>query len=172
MFAAQDRDGGRHWRAVSADGTVLRDDLNLLTLADPGDAPRDELPDSVYLDRLWQKAVEDICAEYNAALDPAAREHRLPASQRWAVDLLRDPLLPDRPELAEADAALLAPRDAAVLRSLAGIRRREELTPLQAAEAVVAVVREFGLRPVQVHEEVRRPLGPDDVGVVVYQAVL
>jgi superfamily II DNA or RNA helicase len=174
VFAARDRSGGRHWRAVAADGAVLRDDLELLKLADPADEPREELPDSVDLDALWQIAVEDICAEHNAALDPAARERRLPASQRWALDLLRDPSLPDRPEFSEADGALLVPRDAAVLRSLADIRRRlqaEELTPLQAAEGIATVVQEFGLRPAKVAEAVGRPLTPGDIGVVVYQVV-
>lgn len=163
-------------RESAAEPRSLRGvDLELLKLADPGDEPREELPESVDLDALWQIAVEDICAEHNAALDPAARERRLPASQRWALDLLRDPSLPDRPEFSEADGALLVPRDAAVLRSLADIRRRlqgEELTPLQAAEGIATVVQEFGLRPAKVAEAVGRPLTPGDIGVVVYQVVL
>src|SRR5439155_21749309 len=44
VFAARDREDKRHWRAVYADGTLLSDDLNMLRLADPGEAPRADMP--------------------------------------------------------------------------------------------------------------------------------
>jgi hypothetical protein len=174
VFAARDRRGGRHWRAIGADGQLQRDDLEMLRVSDPAAAPRADVPD-LDLDGLWSAAVRDICDEHNAALDPAAREQRLPASQRWALGLLRDPSLPERPELGQADAALLAPRDAVVLRALSAARRQldgGEITPLQAVDAVLTVIAEFGLRPVSREHEIAQPLTPDDVGVVVYQVVV
>ena len=174
VFAARDRQDNRHWRAVYADGTLLSDALDMLQLADPGDEDRADTPDNLDLDALWKIAVEDICAEHNALLDPAATEQRLPASQRWALDLLRDPSLPERAEFAEADAALLVARDQAVQRALSAIRRAHEeknLTRLQAAEGIVGTVEEYGLQPTQPPAPPSKPLAPDDIGTVVYQVV-
>jgi hypothetical protein len=174
VFAARDREDTRHWRAVAADGSILDDRLDLLRLADPGDAPRAETPEDLDLDRLWQVAVDDICAKHNAQLDPAAAEQRLPASQRWALDLLRDPSLPPRDELERADAALSVARDPIVRRRLSEVRRQHgdsALTAIAAADRVLAVVEEFGLRPPKPRERPPRELQPDDVGVVVYQVI-
>ena len=174
VFAARDRQDNRHWRAVYADGTLLSDALDMLQLADPGDEPRADMPDGLDLDALWRIAVEDICAKRNVLLDPAATEQRLPLSQRWALDLLRDPSLPERPEFAAADAALLAARDQAVQRALSAVRREHEgkrLTALHAAETIAGIVREYGLRPAQPAALPSKPLKPEDVGVVVYQVV-
>jgi hypothetical protein len=174
VFAARDRENKRHWRAVYGDGTLLRDDLDMLLLADPGEHPRAPMPDDLNLDALWKIAVDDICAEHNALLDPAATEQRLPLSQRWALDLLRDPSLPERPEFATADAALVVARDQAVQRALSPVRRQHEdksLTAIQAAEKIAGVVEEYGLRPARPPAPPSKPLRPDDVGVVVYQVV-
>ena len=174
VFAARDREGRRHWRAVYSNGDLLSDALGMLQLADPGQEPRADLPGELDLDGLWKIAVDNICAEHNALLDPAATEQRLPLSQRWALDLLRDPSLPDRPEFAAADGALLVARDQAVQRSLSSLRREHDekkTAPLQAAEAIAGVVREYGLQPAQPPLPPSRPLTPDDIGVVVYQVV-
>jgi len=175
VFAARDRQGRRHWRAVAADGQVLSEDLRLLQLADPGDEPRATEPPDLDLDEAWRLAVEDICGKHNQALDPAKLQARLPASQRWALEILRDPSLPAWPEFEEADTALSIPRGHPVLRALSQVKRRleaKEIDQLQAAQAVVNVVKEFGLRPVQAPAVPPRMLAPEDVGVVVYQVVL
>jgi superfamily II DNA or RNA helicase len=174
VFAAKDGEGRRHWRAVFSNGEVMRTDLDMLRLADPAQETRAEMPDDLNLDALWTIAVDDICREHNALLDPAATEQRLPLSQRWALDLLRDPSIPDRPEFAAADAALLVARDQAVQLALSSIRREhdeEKLTALQAAGRVAEVVREFGLQPAQPPPPPSKPLKAEDLGVVVYQVV-
>lgn len=174
VFAARDREGRRHWRAVLSNGELLRTDLDMLQLADPSQAARADMPPGLDLDVLWKIAADDICLEHNELLDPAATQQRLPLSQRWAIDLLRDPSLPDRPEFALADAALLAARDQAVQRTLSSIRHEHEekkLTALQAAEAVAEAVREFGLQPAQPTSSPSKPLKSDDIGVVVYQVI-
>lgn len=174
VFAARDREGRRHWRAVDAKGDLLTDSLGMLRQADPGQAPRADLPDGLDLDGLWEIAVQDICAEYNALLDPAASEQRLPLSQRWALGLLRDPSLPERPEFGAADSALLVARDQAVQRALSSIRREHAekiVTAIQAVEAIALVVQEYGLRPAQPPSPLAKPLTLDDLGVVVYQVV-
>lgn len=118
--------------------------------------------------------LESPSVEHNALLDPAASEQRLPLSQRWALDLLRDPSLPERPTFAAADGALLVARDQAVQRAPSSIRREYEeknITPLHAAEAIAGVVEEYGLQPAQPPMPPSKPLTPDDLGVVVYQVM-
>ena len=176
VFAARDRRGARHWRAVDGDGNPLDEDLKILRLADPREAAGAVLPEDFDLEGAWRAAATDICETHNALLDPAARAIRLPASQRWALDLLRDPALPERDEFAEADEALAVPRDQAVQRQLSAIRREMDegsRKPLDAAEEIVRVTLElFGLRPAE--EAVPDPyrLSPDDLGVVAYQVVI
>ena len=82
VFAARDRRGKRHWRAVTASSEVLRQDLLLLRTGDPADVPGTEFPDGLDLDELWKHAVEDICRAHNEARDPLAGAVALPASQR------------------------------------------------------------------------------------------
>ena len=45
------------------------------------------------------------------------------------------------------------------------------LSQIQAADQIVTVVREFGLRRAEIKQGADRPIQPDDVGVVVYQVV-
>ena len=93
-------------------------------MADPGDAYRvQDLPDGLDLDALWNRAVENICRVHNEARDPLAGAVALPASQRWALERLRDPSLPLRDEFSRADEALAVPRDRAVQRALSQVRR-------------------------------------------------
>ena len=176
VFAARDRRGKRHWRAVAADGTVIQEDLQMLRLGDPADQVREPLPAAVDLDATWSIAANDICAEHNKLLDPLERQVRLPASQRWALELLRDPALPDRPEFAEADEALQVPRDQAVQRALSAVRKDHQegaRKSLDAAEEVARIVLDtYGLRPADTESAETYPLNPEDLGVVAYQVVL
>ena len=176
VFAMRDRHGGRHWRAVTARGEVVAEPLTILRAADPADEPRAALPDDDYLDWTWGIAAGDVCRERSAALDPNSSRPSLPASQRWALDLLRDASLPARKEFARADEALLVPRGRGLLRTLSRIRREREAgerPALDAAEQVARIVLEdFGLRPVRLPPPPRGALTPDDIGVVAWQVVL
>jgi hypothetical protein len=100
---------------------------------------------------------------------------RPPASQRWALEVLRSPDLPDKPEYNLADDALGVGRNQLVRRRLSEVRRRlsaGEIGLQEAADEIVGVVQEFGLRPEEKAAEPPTPLAPEDLGVVVFQAVL
>jgi len=175
FFACRTKRGERQWRYVTFAGEILREDLDLLRLIDPGDRPRADLPLGERLERAWSAAAEDICHAHNARLDPARRQAELPASQRWALDVLRNPDIPSRPEYNVADEALGVGRNQLVKRRLSEARRSfvaGELGLQQAADAIVAVVEEFGLRPETRAIEPPSPIGPADLGVVVFQVVL
>ena len=176
VFAARDRRGKRHWRGVDAKSVVLDQDLVLLQLADPGIASRVDAQDAVDFEEAWRIAADDICKAHNAELDPASRTPQLLASQRWALELLRDPSLPDQEDFERADAALSVPRDRSVLRALSVIRKKleaEERTPLDAAQEVTrTVLVVFGLRAPDTSEAPEPyTLTLEDLGVVAYQAV-
>ena len=74
-----------------------------------------------------------------------------------------------------ADEALGVGRNQLVRRRLSEVRRRVgggEVGLLQAADEIVGVVLEFGLRPEVKAAEPAAPLAPEDLGVVVFQVVL
>jgi len=175
FFAAQTRHGERKWRFVDSAGNVVADDLDMLRLADPEEALAAEMPESLDLDRMWMIAADSICTEHNLRLDPAAREKRIPASQRWAREVLGRPDLPEDPRLDRAYDSLAVGRDALVQRSLSDVRRRFQEGAIDAAGAareVCDVVDEFGLRPPGGLTIDEVPLTTDDLGVVCYQVVL
>ena len=121
-------------------------------------------------------AVDHICTEHNAQLDPRAREARLPASQRWALqDILRSAEAPDGREFEQAHDALTVARPSIVLRDLSAIRRRQqdgELSVSETAQEIVEAVQRHGLRTMETRQEPESPIKPSDVGVVSYQVVL
>ena len=176
VFAARDRCGRRHWRAVTARREVLNQDLLLLRTADPGDAAGAAMPEGAYLDETWQLTVEDICRVHNEARDPKTGAVSLPASQRWAQERLRDTSLPEREEFARADDALAVPRGWAVRRALSQIRREfraGERPVLDTTEKIVrTVIHDFGLQPAESASPARYELKHEDVGVVAWQVVL
>jgi superfamily II DNA or RNA helicase len=175
FFAAQTRQGERKWRFVDSAGDVVADDLDMLRLADPEGALSAAMPERLDLDGMWMVAADSICAEHNARLDPAAQEKRIPASQRWARDLLGRPELPHDPRLDFAYDSLGVGRDALVQRALSDVRRRFQAGDVDAAEAarqICDVVDEFGLRRPTGPTMVETLLTPDDLGVVCYQVVL
>ena len=113
-------------------------------------------------------------AEHNARADPALSQDRLPPSQRWALALLRDPSVTLPVGAEEADELLAVPRDSAVKAALVDIQRRlsnRSFSRNQAAEAIVAVVREYGLTAVP-PQPVLEPITEDDLGVVCWMRVL
>ena len=175
FFACRTRRDERYWRMVSQSGEILyREDLPMLRLIDPHEQPNCPLPDSLDLERLFTIAAADICAANNALLDPEARFAALPASQRWALDVLRSPDAPAGEEYDEADQALSVGRNNLVRRDLSELRREYEgggMSATDGARRIVEVVARFGLRPVEA-PQAPEPIGEDDLGVVCYQVVM
>jgi superfamily II DNA or RNA helicase len=175
FFACRTKGGERRWRFVTFGGAVVREDLQMLRLIDPASRPREEFPPADTLERAWAIAAEDICRTHNERLDPKRVEGGLPASQRWALEILRNPDLPDEPAYARADEALGVGRNQLVRRALSGIRRQvqEEGAPLRdAATLIVRVVDDFGLRPEPLPDDMPEPITEADLGVVCFQVVL
>ena len=107
FFACRTRGDERYWRTVSRSGEVLyREDLPMLLLIDPQGQPGCPVPDDLDLEHLFAVAAADICEAHNALLDPEARLASLPASQRWALDVLRSPDAPSGAEYDRSDGAL------------------------------------------------------------------
>ena len=175
FFACRTRRDERYWRMVSRSGDILsREDLTMLRLIDPQGQLGRPIPDGMDLERLFSVAAADICAAHNALLDPAMRFAALPASQRWALDVLRAPDAPAGDEYDDADQALSVGRNNLVRRELSVLRREYEsggMSVTDCARRIIDVVGRFGLRPV-VASEVPEPIGEDDLGVVCYQVVL
>lgn len=175
FFACRTRADERYWRVVSRSGEVIcREDLPMLRLIDPQGRPGCRIPDGLDLERLFAVAAADICDEHNALLDPEARFSSLPASQRWALGVLRSPSAPAGTQYDRADQALSAGRNNLVLRALSKLRREHAdgvLSVPDCARGIVDVVEQFGLRPVRL-PAAPEPVSADDLGVVCYQVVL
>ncbi len=161
----------RYWRYVR-DDELDREDLPMLRRIDPGPASSADL--DVSLEPAWRLAVDDIVREHNRRADPALADERLPASQRFALSVLRDPnvVLPVGAE--EADELLSVPRGAVVRSSLSDVQRdlsARRISNNEAAERIVEAVREYGLTPVP-PPPVFAPVTEDDVGVVCWMRVI
>ena len=175
FFACRTRSDERYWRMVSQSGDVLqRDDLPMLRLIDPQQQPGSPMPVGLDLEHLFTVAVADICAEHNALLDPETRFASLPASQRWALDVLRSPDSPSGVEFDQADQALSVGRNNLVRRELSELRREYEVGGMSVTDCVrriTEVVTQFGLRVVEL-PPVPEPITEGDLGVVCYQVVV
>ena len=175
FFACRTRRDERYWRTVSRSGEILyREELPMLRLIDPQEQPGCVIPDGLDLERLFSVAAADICSAHNALLDPEMRFAALPASQRWALDVLRSPDAPAGEEYDQADQALSVGRNNLVHRELSEIRRDYEggeMSATDGARRIVEVVARFGLRPVEA-PPTPDPITEDDLGVVCYQVVL
>ena len=175
FFACRTRWDERYWRIVSQSGEVLyREDLPMLRMIGPQEQPGCPIPDGLDLERLFAVAAGDICTAHNALLDPEARFAALPASQRWALDVLRSPDAPAGEEYDEADQALSVGRNNLVRRELSKLRREHEgggMSVADCARRIVEIVGRFGLRPVEA-PQVPKPINENDLGVVCYQVVL
>ena len=175
FFACRTRSDDRYWRMVSQSGVILyREDLPMLRLIDPQEQLGSPVPDGLDLERLFALAADDICGTHNALLDPEARFAALPASQRWALDVLRSPDAPSGEEYDKGDQALSAGRNNLVRRELSALRREHEdkgMSVTDCARRIVEVVAKFGLQPVEA-PRAPEPITEDDLGVVCYQVVL
>lgn len=176
FFAMRTRqDDYRYWRFVELgeDGDLLDSELPILRRIDPTGLAETEL-EGVDLEAAWGRAVEDVVRVHNERADPRAVEAAIGPAQRWALALLRDPsiVLPEGAE--DAAAALEVERSGSVRRALNEIRAdlgEERLSPNEAADRIVALVQQLGLRPVE-REEPPSVVEADDVGVVCWLAVL
>ena len=175
FFACRTRRDDRYWRMVSQSEEILhRDDLPMLRLINPQGQPGCPFPDTLDLERLFIVAADDICRAHNALLDPRARAADLPASQRWALDVLRAPDAPAGEEFDEADQALSVGRNNVVRRELSALRRGYAdggMSVGDCARRIVEIVAQFGLRPVPL-PQAPDPITEDDLGVVCYQVIL
>ena len=175
FFACRTRRDERYWRMISESGEILhREDLPMLRLIDPGDQLGCPVPEGIDLERLFSLAAADICETHNALLDPEKRAAALPASQRWALDVLRSPDAPPGQEFNEADEALSVGRNNLVRRQLSALRRDYEAGGMSlpdCARRIIDIVNQFGLRPVPL-PRAPEPITEDDLGVVCYQVVL
>ena len=175
FFACRTRRDERYWRMVSQSGEILhRDDLPMLRLIDPQGQPGCTVPASLNLESLFSIAADDICQAHNRLLDPGKRFAALPASQRWALDILRSPDAPAGDEYDASDQALSVGRNNLVRRELSKLRQvyaDGKMTVADCARRIVDIVSKFGLRPVEVLEA-PEPITEDDLGVVCYQVVL
>lgn len=174
FFACRTRQGERYWRYITIDGNIIREDLTMLRLIDPVFAPGSPIPQTIDLEALFNKAAADICESHNRLTDPAVREERLLASQRWALSILRHPDAPIGKDFDDADLALGVGRDALVRRALSQLRRKHEeesLSIRECAQEILQIVQSFGLAPV-VPPPVPKPITREDLGVVCYQVVL
>ena len=174
FFACRTRGDERYWRMVSQSGEILhRDDLPMLRLIDPQQHPGSPIPDGLDLEHLFTVAADDICREHNSLLDPETRFASLPASQRWALDVLRSPDAPSGDEYDEGDQALSVGRNNLVRRQLSELRREYEGSGMSVADCarrIIEVVAQFGLRVVEL-PQAPEPITEDDLGVVCYQIV-
>ena len=161
----------RYWRYVR-DEDLDREDLPILRRIDPGGAPHVEFDED--LEPAWRLAVDDIIREHNRRADPALADDRLPASQRFALSVLRDPNVSLPVGAEDADELLSVPRGAVVRASLSEVQRSlvaRAVSSNVAAERIVAMVREYGLTPVPPPPALA-PINEDDVGVVCWLRVL
>jgi superfamily II DNA or RNA helicase len=174
FFACRTKQGERYWRYVTLDGNIVREDLTMLRLIDSISAKGSPVPQSIDLEALFNRAAADICESHNKLTDPRAKEERLPASQRWALTILRHPDAPTGKDFDDADLALGVGRDALVRRALSQVRRQREEANLgikECAQEIVQLVRSFGLAPVAPPPS-PNPIAREDLGVVCYQVVL
>lgn len=164
--------GQRYWRLVTPDGEVISEELLMLRAINPGTSGQHQAP--LDLEEAWGLAAADILEEHNHRADPLLSSERLPPSQRFALTLLRDPSVALPAGAEEADELLTVPRGSAVRTSLADIQRRVTARDMgrdQAAQAVVALVDEYGLTPVEPPPALAQ-ITEDDIGVVCWMQIL
>ncbi len=176
-------DGYRYWRYVETEGgrprpgaNPIATDLEILRRIDPeGGEPVADL-EGVDLEAAWRLAARSIVAEHNDRADLRREQERIGPKQRWALEVLRDPavVLPSTERAQRAADALSVERSSAVRRRLGEIQERVtagHISRDRAAEEIIEVVEEFGLRRVE-PLPVPREIGVDELGVVCWMAVL
>jgi hypothetical protein len=174
--SAAEPEGRRYWRYVELHGEHLESgDLEILRRIDPnGGEPLGDGLREVDLERAWRVASEDVVAVHNARANVRDEQEQIGPRQRWALQVLRDPGVVAPSGLEQAEAALSVGRSSAVRRALGAVEQRVHTGELDldgAAAEIVAVVGQFGLRPVE-PPSLPEPITVDDLGVVCWMAVL
>lgn len=175
---ADAEDGYRYWRFIEAsDADPISTELEILRRIDPEGGEPSDLPDGFDLEAPWRTAAESIVAEHNGRINlRESSSERIGPKQRWALDLLRDPAvsLPSEKRAERAGQALSVSLSSTLRRRLGELQAAQlagSLSRDDAAAAVIALVEEFGLRPV---DPLPRPeeVNVEDLGVVCWMAVL
>lgn len=179
-------EGYRYWRYVEFDEQgepdatreLVSSDLEILRRINPAGAEQMSDPEEIKLQAAWEIAAQTIVDEHNALADPRQYQQAIGPVQRWALDHLSNPAIElENEEAAEfASRALSVARSTSVRHALGRVKEQHqarELTDARAATAIVAVVSQFGLRPVEAAELTPPPaIDIDDLGVVCWMAVL
>ena len=171
VFFACRAKGERYWRYVDDKG-VISEPAPILRRVDPGTAAGVDGP-PIDLEVAWQKAVGSIVEEHNEEVSGGGSES-LGGLQRWALEILADPMIAVPPGGSEAYEALGVGRSQPVRRALGEVKRLladEKISRTGAARKIVDIVKAFGLRKVEAAPE-REEITAEDVGVVCWMGVL
>ncbi len=174
FFACRTRNDERYWRMVTLSGELMDvQDLEMMFHINPQNAPGCDIPSDIDFNQLFAIAAESIVQDHNKLTDPVALEGSVPASQRWALEILRSPDAPEGQAYDDADAALSVGRNQRVIRALSRVRSQHLETGIieETANGILEIVKEFGLSPVEPPTP-PQPISTDDVAVVCYQVVL
>lgn len=173
-----DDEGEPYWRYVSkgpAGIAISNEPATILRRINPGNAPKAEDSEIVLeldLEEAWQEAASSIVEEHNKL---AARgEASIGPIQQWAINLLADPDIPSPVGASQASEALSIGRSNLVRTELGAIRREtkgEQITTTTAAQRIVEVVENYGLRKVEQPAPLK-PITEDNIGVVCWMAIL
>ncbi len=174
FFACRTRNEERYWRLVSKSGNVIdAEDLEIMFHINPNGQPGCDIPSDIDFNRLFNIAAEDIVESHNQLTDPTALEGAVPASQRWALEILTSPDAPEGQQYDDAHAALSIGRNQRVRRAFSDLRREytQGMTITETTARILEIVKEFGLAPVDPPTP-PKPITSDDLGVVCYQVIL
>ena len=117
---------------------------------------------------------QQIVEELNTALPEPERNAPLPASQRWAVDMLRLPDAPAGKEFNDADEALSVGRNYLVRRELSELCWKYEddgISTADCARRIVRIFANFGLQVIYT-SSILKPVSEDNLEVVCCQIVI
>ena len=174
FFACRTTTGHRYWRYVeTSDSTVASAPATILRRIDPGNAPNVDQP-PMDLEAAWQTAASSILEEHNRRASASGDPAPVGPIQRWALEVLRNPLALVPRDAEAAYLALSTDRNQPVRSALGAIRRdlkKDQISLTSAAARVVEVVRSYGLRQVEPPEPLA-PITEDDITVVCWLAVL
>ena len=122
--------------------------------------------------RLAPKASSSIVEEHNRLAKKG--EASIGPIQQWAINLLSNPDIPSPADASQASEALSIGRSNLVRTELGAIRntmKEEQITATVAAQKIVEVVQNYGLRKVKKPTPLKE-ITEDDIGVVCWMAIL
>ena len=174
FFACRTTTGHKYWRYVeTGTSAVVNGPATILRRIDPGNAPNVDQP-PINLEAVWQTAVASILEEHNQRATSSGDPIPVGPIQRWALEVLRNPLALLPKDAEDAYLALSIDRNQPVRSALGAIRREptsDLISPTTAAARIVEVVRSYGLRPIEPSEPLT-PITEDEIAVVCWLAVL